>query len=53
MDKQQTLTGFLIVALVLALGVVWLQRTIESAGREVNKSIQDIPEDLLRNVLPR
>lgn len=49
MDKNQTI-GFLVVALVLAVGIIWLQRTLYAAAREINKSIQDIPEGFLRMI---
>ncbi len=49
-QQQTTLIGFGIVAIVCALGFFGLRRELIKANRDVNKTLQNMPKDLLKQV---
>jgi hypothetical protein len=49
---DSTLLGFGVVALTLGVGMVLINVTITQQVNEVNKSIQNLPADLVKALIP-
>lgn len=50
--KLETIFGFTILAVVLAAGISILNDTIEREAAKINRSIQGLPADLAKEILP-